>query len=278
MAVRAFDAAINGVNNARELVLWETGDDITVVHSASDGAFIEMSGTEDWEGYYSAYGAVSANGYPNDALSLAFNINQAVDVGGSGTAIIEAVRIDWDFVKNWPLMHTVKFAGNGAFTWGAQTTSDTSTVALLPSRDGDIKVATPAGSPSFASVDRVVRAQLTVFSDTTRYADSSTSTGYKRAAGVLGWNVLLDVHADDPSAQETLNGDKHVRMYADATNYWDIQWVRWKKIGEFKVPIDGREHVVSRYHGSGTGFTDIGGTWTQGQLVDCDTVPTTIWS
>ena len=278
MAVRAFNAAIDGVGCVRELVIGETADDITIACSSSDGAFLELEGTEDWEGEYSAYGGYSPNGYPNDALSLAFNINQAVDKGGSGTAIIEAVRVNWDFVTNYPITNTVKFAGDGAFTWGAQTTSDATTPSPLPSRDGKIEIATPATSPSFSTLGHVLGASLVVFSDTFRFADSSTTGGYEREPGILGWRVELEVHADDPSAQEALNGDKHVRMYIDSTHYWDIKWVKWKKIGDLRVSIQGHEYVTSRYRGMGTGYVTISDVWTKGALIDPADTPKTIWS
>jgi len=276
MAVRAYDAAVDGVGCARELVMKESGEDVTVLCSASDAAFMEFDGTEDWEGHYSAYGGVSANGYPNDALSLAFNISQSVDKGGSGTAIIEAVRIDWDFVKNWPVMHILKFGGNGAFTWGEQTTSDATTPNPKPSRSGKISIATPAGTPTYSDLTGVRKASLMVFADVLPYADSGTTNGFRRAAGPLGWEVTLDVHADDPTAQQTLNGDSELKMYIDSTTYWVVKYVKWKKIGDFKMPIDGREHVTSRYVGKGTGYVDISGTWTKGALTDPDS--TDIWS
>lgn len=277
MAVRAYNAAIDGVGCARELIIGESADEVTINCSASDGAFLELDGTEDWEGQYSAFGAVSANGYPNDSLTLAFNINQDVDKGGGGTAIIEAVRVDWDFVKNFPITHTVKFGGNSAFTWGDQTTSDATTPSPLPSRDGKISVATASGTPSYTDMSGVLGASLLVYADIIPYADSDTTFGYARAAGPLGWRIDLMVHADDPTAQETLNGDSQVQMYIDGSNYWDVKYVKWKKIGDLRMIIYGREYVTSRYVGMGSGYADISGTWTKGRLADPAGTPTVIW-
>lgn len=279
MAVRAYDAAINGVGCVAELVLGEKADDLSIVCSASSGAFFEVDGNKDWHGYYVAYGAEPAY-YPNDTFTLAFNINQSVDKGGSGDVIVEAVRIDWDFVTGAPIRHVVKFGANGAYTPGAQTTSDATVPSPKPSRDASIQVGVAATSPSMSALTGIRKASLLFYADIIPYADSGTAGIYKRAAGPFGWEITLDMHVEEagyPATISALNGDSEVDAYIDDTDYYAIKWVKWKTLGELKAPVQGREYVTSRFVGKGAAFVPLSSTWTKGSVTSPGGTTGDIW-
>jgi hypothetical protein len=271
MAIRAYDAAIANVGCARELVLAREADPMTVACSATAGAMNELDGTVDWKGYYSAYGH-TPYAFPGSAFTLTFNLKQDLDDGGSGVSMIEAVRVDWDFVRNAPISHVVQFGGNGAFAAGSQTTADATVPAPVQSGDCKVDTADPAASPSFATMANVARASLLMYADNPRYANSSTSKIYKRAKGLFHWEVTLDIQPDATSELQTINGNKHVRLYTGATTYYDIKWAKFKKVGEIKIPIEGLtgsdedKLVAVRFVGRGASYVPIATVWTKGAL------------
>jgi hypothetical protein len=233
---------------------------------------MELNGTTDWAGYWGAMGGVPGY-YPNDTFTLTFNIDKGVDEGGTGPAIAEAVRIDWDFVRNAPVRHVLKYGANGVLTYGAQTTEDSSTPSPVSSRDCDIKMGDALAVPSLTTFPRILTASLTMFSDIQRYADSSTTGGYQRAPGIKGWMVDLLVHTEDPSdtALPILNGDKQMQMYVTTSTFYDISWLKFKRVGELELDIGGQKYITTKFRGMGTAYADLAGTWTEGQFIKPDT-------
>ncbi len=279
MAIRAFDAAINGVGCVAELVLGEKADDLSIVCSASSGAYFEVDGNTDWHGYYVRYGA-TPDYYPNDTFTLAFNLNQEVGKGGSGEVMVEAVRIDWDFVSGAPIRHLVKFGANGAYTPGVQTVTDAGPPQPKPSRDASIEVGVAAASPTMAALTGIRNASLLFYADIIPYADSGTAGIYKRAAGPFGWEFTVDMHVEEAAYPATivgLNGNSEVHAYIDDKDYFAIKWVKWKNLGELKVPVQGREYVTNRFVGKGAAFVPIADTWTKGSATKPGGTTGDIW-
>ena len=125
--------------------------------------------------------------------------------GVSGTAIVDAVKIDWDIAGGKVVRHEVTFWANGALAEGPAVAVDVS-IAIPPSSVGTVaSLATPAASPTWVPIPQVGTISLEMKCDNKPYVDSSTGGQVCRKKGPLDWTLALSVYPDG-TATDTAYG------------------------------------------------------------------------
>lgn len=269
MAIRAYEAAIDGVGHVAELFITERADEESIDSSATQDGSNEIDGNTDWEGYYVQNSATPAY-WPNDEFTLKFDLNQnTAGPGGHGDVIVQAVRVDWQFATGALIRNVVKFGATGPYTAGTDVAVDAGPPVPKPCLDGKIQLAIPAVAPTFSTLSGVRAASLYVYSQERPLSHSGVGGAYTRIPEQVAWQFALDMDPEDtayPAAIDALNGNTHVRAFTDPTLYYDVQWIKWKRLGQLSIPIGSREYVRNWYVGRGASFVPIGQTWTVGAV------------
>lgn len=275
MAIKGYHGAVNGVTNVAKWELTQKATPNPAANSGSKGHVAELSGTQDWEGYYVAHGHTPGTN-PGGALTFKGTLDQAVDTNmtAEGTAMVERWRIDWDYENNRPITHTVWFGANGtAITYASTAIADAGPPTWFMSNDPSTKVelGTAVASPVYTELCGVAAAALTCWSEVEPYANSCSNNIMKRAAGNVSWMVDLAIQPDVTNTLKALNGENAVKLYVTEGTpdlYWEVKWVRWKELGPLEVEVQGRKLVTIQYRGMGSGWINISGTWTEGALTN----------
>jgi hypothetical protein len=170
----------------------KTAGNTAYVDSATKGATTRGEGNKDWTGSF------SADGYPAVAPGETVTFLGTMDAvkGCSGSAIIESVKVDWDFAGGGSVAHEVTFAGNGVLTLGAAVAADASICSPVSCLNGKVELATPAASPSWTELAGVENVSITFTRPGQTYVDTSTDGWTKRKRGALDWTASIRVHPD----------------------------------------------------------------------------------
>jgi len=261
-----------GINHTSELQ--------TFGCSATKGARGRIGGTEDWSGQYQAYGAIPAV-LPGDEVTFngAISGEGASAVGVSGDVMIESVEIVWNVETGAPIAHTVQFGGNGPLTYGTVNVPADATIPdPLTSKGCKVEIwsvaETPEKEAEFAELRTIT---LRLSKDNQAFATTTTAGWKNRAEGGLdiecNFTVLTDDFADFPD----VNAIKELRLYIDATHYWQLKWMIFGEHSGLDVDIEGGALVGGTINAAFVPYTRVGTTPTQGVVKDPSATPVTIW-
>lgn len=276
MPMKGYNGAVNGVGGVFYWEIDEEASENPAPNSATENLANELPGTTNWWGSYMQHGPTPASN-PNESLSFAGTIDQDDSSNNqySGTALVERWQVNLDFANNRPIWNQVWFRANSALTKDSASVTDATTPEWYMSGDGKVQIGTAVAAPVYADLDDVIAARLMCMSEVDSIVTSSTSNQARAYPGNMKYAIDLAVHVDDVVAMETLNAEKAVKLFVDGSTFWQAEYVIWKRLGNFKVDIAGRQFVAVQYRGLGAGWIDVAGTWTKGGLTDPDS--TAIW-
>jgi hypothetical protein len=270
--ISGFGGAVNGAESVRNWSITETADTQAVVASNTKGGTTRGPGNTDWSGSYSAYGH-TPDVMPGEVFTFAGNMNNGK--GATGTAIVDEVSLTINIETGAIIEHSVNFSANGALTFGTVAATDASVPCPPTSIGCKVQLATPAGSPSFADLEDVRTVTLTLTRANAAYVNSETSGGTRRTKGNLDFTLAITVHTDDANDLPDVNLVRSVRIFVNATEYWELNWVRFSEISGVEVDIEGAGIVGATLNASMQGFTSISDVCTEGSIITPDEV--TIW-
>lgn len=263
------------VHNAREWSINITASEASYAGSATDGATGEKPGITDWTGSFSAWGATPAAN-PGDTFTFHGSFDGVN--GGAGDAIATEFTISWNQEQGTVISHVVQFGADGAWTPGAEAGVADSTVPNPQHSQGCIAtITTIGGSPATTEITDIQSMTLTVRRNPNTY-NSSTSGGVtRRVTGVLSASGSINCLTDDLTDLPDVNDIVQLKMYVDATTFWDLKWVKITGI-QPRVNIETGAVVGATINFMHTGFANVGsgaGTPTKGYIKNPAT--TAVW-
>lgn len=263
--ISGIGGVVNGASAVRVWTISSTADIQAAVASNTKAGTVLADGNEDWTGNYTAYGATPAS-MPGEALAFTGTIDGTN--GATGTAIVDSVEIVVDIEAGAIIGHTVNFSGNGALTLGAAVATDT-TDACMPSSIGcKVELGSMIAVPVWTAIDDVRTVTLTITADNQSYVSSSTSGGVRRTAGNISAAVAITVYTDDFAGLPAVNDENRCRIYVDATTYWLVEFIKFGEASDLAVDREGAAVVGATLNAQFTGFADIAGTCTEGEITD----------
>lgn len=261
-----------GINHTSELQ--------TFGCSATKGARGRIGGTEDWSGQYQAYGAIPAV-LPGDVVEFngAISGEGATAVGVSGDVMIDSIEITWNVETGAPIAHTVQFSGNGALTKGTvNVPADTGIPDPLTAKGCKVEIwtveAVPVKESEFAELRTIT---LRLSKENQAFATTTTAGWKMRAEGPLDIECSFTVLTDDFADFPAVNSIKELRLYIDATHYWQLKWMIFGEQSGLDVDIEGGALVGGTVNAAFVPYTPVAGTPTQGVVKDPSDTPVTIW-
>ena len=261
---------VNGEPNVRTWRISYTGDVKQFVASNTKGGNSACDGNTDWKGSFTAYGHTPSVWVGNTFSFIgAFQagVNQK---GVSGTAIVDSIEIAWDPEGASIIGYTVNFSAAGALTLGTVTATDSSTPDCYSSKGCKVSVAATDTTPVYTDIPDVRSMTLTFAATNPSYNSSTTAGATNRVGGNINFSGSYTRYVADPAAADIMlpNTVKHLRFYANATDYWQLNFVEFSEMSDLETDIEGGKIVGCTQNFVMKGFATVGGTVTTGAIID----------
>lgn len=266
---------VDGKTHVRNWSINSSADLQRIVASNTKGGSTRLAGNKDWSGSYAAFGHTPAT-MPGDS----FTFEGGIDLvnGAQGPAVCNEVEIVWDIESGAAIMHTVSFESNGALVLGPVTVTADISVPNPPSSIGTkVQVADPAASPSFAELTDVRTITLRITRDNQSYVSSGTAGQTQRKSGNLDFALSISIYTDNfgNAIIPTVNEVQHVKLFVDATTFWELKWARFGEASDMEVDRENAAIVGMTLNAEMEGFTLIATVPTEGYIKKPDA--TTFW-
>lgn len=217
-AVSGLQGAVNGQNTVSRWSVSKEGDAKPYAASNTKGGIARVAGNKDWTGDFDQYGHT-----PGVFPGAAITFNGYGPEGISGPAVVESISVDCDIEGGEIIKSKVTFGGNGAYSEHSTPVTD-ATTPNPPSSIG-CKLQTDADDDGTYVDQTDVRTwSLEVTCDLKAYNSSDTAGQTKRLAGNIdasgAWTVYCDDISDLPDEGDVIP----IRLFVNATQYWDIEF------------------------------------------------------
>ncbi len=255
--------AVDAIDTVRQWSVNQTGDLQAYTASNTKQAVSRESGNSDWTGQYQAYGGIPDK-MPTDTFTFTGSIDGTNGV--VGPAIVESVTIEWDMEAGSVISHTVNFASNGTLVRGAAVGADATVPNPHVSLGTKIETSDALGTPAYSEITDIRTVSITFSANNPSYASSSSGGFVKRQAGNLDVSVSYSCYLDDFSDLPAENEVRMYKVYVDSSLFWDLQFMVIQDLSDMEVDIEGAGMVGATVNAFFTGFADVEGTETEGQI------------
>ncbi len=255
-------ACLDGVSTMAMWMIASGADVQAIIASNTKGAPARKAGNVDWSGRYTAFGHTPV-WMPSQAKTFIGSTNGSK--GCKGNVLVDSAEIVIDIAAGAVIQHTVELSANGALDRNDTTSVSDATTPDGPSSKGcKVEIATPAGTPSWDQLADVQRVTLRFSSDNKPYIGSAVPGHTVRKRGNFDLELSIPVLADSLGDVPAENEVKLVRVYVDATTYWDIAAVIFNEATDFTVDRQTGALIGCTLNAAFTGFYDVAGTPTEG--------------
>lgn len=241
-----------GVVNSQSTVRnWSINDAQTLAKGvASNSAFgpFRRRGVEEWSGGFTMYGKqptiMPGDSFTFQGYSAPDNDAYGAGIEYSGTAIVKQLVINWNFTGGEMINMAIDFDGH--LNLANQGVSgavylDSSTPVIPPIVLGSLSYSTDGSS--FTVWSDVSQATLTITNEVQEYVNSSTIVNDTNAIPHLwkgrksgNMDCTLSVVEHNLNRTRFNKGDDlRVKLFVDATTFWDIKWAQVKDFTGIQV-------------------------------------------
>ena len=255
--------AVDGINTVRNWKCNTSAELQAYIASNTKGGTGRKAGNKDWSGSYDAYGHTPVK-MPGDGFT--FKGTMEGTKGVEGVALCDSVEIVCDIAAGAIISHVCNFSANGALARGAAVAADASTPDPPSAIGCKVALGTTVATPDWTDIDDVERWTLTITKEGKAYVSSSTAAQNKRKSGNIDFNIAVPVLLSDPSTVTAENVVKAIRLYVTASTYWELKWVMFGSHSDVAVDRETADIVGLTLNGSMNGWTDIGGSSTEGGI------------
>ena len=247
--ISGLDMAVNGQNTARAFTM-EISDELNeYITSGLSSGVGNKCGVDDWKGagmFLDAQPWV----FPGDTFTFTGSLDGTY--GFTGSAYCEAIEIVWDIEKNEYIASSVQFSRNGTLTIGLAAATDT--VRAYPACTESLPLLLGTVEQS-----DVTYARLKMSCRGLPYVTSATSGGRLRKRGSFRAELEYHRYYQNPGSLPTRGLEYRLQMYDTATTYWDLSWMKVRKIMPYVNPESNRPvNAKVIMDMTGTNATDMG--------------------
>ena len=235
-----------------------------------------LSGVKDWSGDFECCKA-SPTAMPGAAITLSASIDGVKGVTGS--AVAESLDVTCDIEGGGPVTCKVGFGGNGALTKGASAVTDSSLPNPPNAADGKAALGTVVASPVYTDLPEVTKWNLKISAKVAKHNSSSTSKNTVRSAvaKIIDCSASISYYFADPAAMPCEGDVVAVKLYVDASLFYEIRWMIIDSITDIKVDLKSQKPVGCTLNLSWSAYTDIAGTPTIGCIHTPAATPVVYW-
>lgn len=259
--IAGINGAVSGINTTRSWNITSLADLQAIIASNTKSGRIRLAGNRDWNGGYSAYGHTPIK-LPGDSFTFTGKMDTKAGptvIGVEGVALVDQVVITIDLEAGLPIAHEVAFSSNGILAYSDALTdfSDT-TIPDPPSSIGTkLELAEAIATPVFTEVTDFRTAVFTLTRDNASYVSAATAGDTKRLAGNFDCALTYGIYEGDPTKYVQPNVIKHVRLFVNATEYWELKWMRYGDVSDVEVNIETGVIVGASMNCAQHGFAQV---------------------
>jgi len=266
------DGVVDGVNTVQKWSINSTADLQAYVASNTKQGTVRVAGNKDWTGTFEAYGHTPIH-FPGDSFTATLSIDETNGVVAA--AICDEVVIEWDIEAGAIIKYTTSFSANADLVFGAAAATDVTVPVVFSSIGTKLESAEPIAVPVFTEIINIRTMTLTITRSNQAYVSSGTAGSTRRVKGNLDYTFSYTLYEADPTLLIAANAVKHLKVFVNATLFWELKWVRFGEVSNLEVDIEGATLVGPTQSAGMEGFTDVAGTATEGYIKDPAT--TTLW-
>lgn len=185
----------------------------------------------------------------------------AGQVHSAENAIVEEVTINWNWgtceLLNWSL----RFASGEPLPITHASSSIVDAVVPDPPIVCGTKVTLTTNNTVWPNI---VSASLTIRANNPKYNNSTTQCFTGRRPGIIDWSAAIVEQATNPNTTLTtalclgvkVGGSTVLRLWVDATDYWDLQWGLLENISDLEVNDDTGDIISQTNNFAMNGYYD----------------------
>ena len=241
--------AVGDVDTVRNWVLNELTTPAEMRASNTLGGTARYEGVYDYNGTFEGYDGVPPY-MPGDYFD--FTGYTAPSTGALGVAgitksavnaIVQEVTINWNWQSGELLNWALSFAAGEplAITEAQAVVQDL--VLPVPKIICGTKVTLTASDTVWPNI---VSASLTIRANNPTYVNSSTNGYTGRRRGIIDWTAAIVEEADQTDVSlgvaaclgTQVGSDNILRLWCDATTYWDLYWAHFVDVSDLRVDND----------------------------------------
>lgn len=221
-------SAIDGIAQVRN---WQISDDGSLsrgVNSASAMGHFSRKGITQWNGGFACHGALPAV-FPSERFTFLGYTSPDNDISGDGltyggSAILDALGINWNWAGGQVIEHSAGFSGHLALTPTPADDEVLDATFTDPEPIGVCKIMKSIDGATFTELTDLVSAQLNISAANQAYINSGTASGTGRVPGPIDWNLSIVVEDALAGHGLTKFTDYAWRLYTTATLYYELKW------------------------------------------------------
>lgn len=237
--VTGINGAVDGVNTTSRWSVNASADLPAVIASNTKSGRLHLAGNKDWAGSYNAFGHTPVK-MPGDSFTFTGKMDTKTGptvIGVEGVALVDQVVIVIDLEAGLPIAHEVTFSADGVLSYADDLTdfSDT-TIPDPPSSIGTkLELAEAIATPVFAEIIDFRTATLTLVRENPSYVSAATGGQTRRKMGNFNCLLTYAIYEGDSTKLITPNAIKHVRLFINPTEFWELKWMRFGDISDVEV-------------------------------------------
>lgn len=272
--ISGIGGAVDGIDGVRKWSINSEADLQAAIASNTKGATMQVAGNTDWSGSYDAFGHTPTR-MPGEIFSFQGDMANALGVRGS--CIVDDVEITDSIEDGTIIEHVVNFSGNAPLLRGAFPASDVSLPNPPTSIGTKVTLAVPiSGNPNSASWFEIADVRgwtLRLSCDNQAYVSTTTAGGNKRVKGNLSGEITIPIFTADFSNPPAENDVRFVRLYVNATQYWQIASVMFGGVSGPEVDIEAGSIVAVDLNAMISSHHVIASAGVEGSILKPDSSP-----
>lgn len=220
---------VNGITQVRNWSINDDGNASRFVNSATKMGAGRRAGVKQWNGSYASHGGIPAV-MPSEFFSfLGYTAPDDDTAGGvgqtyEGTAIVDAIGINWNWAGGPVLEHQVGFSGHLGLTPNAADTAITDATVSNPEPICPCKIEYSADGNTWTELDNITQASLNIQAANGSYVNSSTDCNTGRVPGPIDWAASIAVEDNLLGSGLTKFTDYWWKFYVTASTFYELKW------------------------------------------------------
>ena len=247
---------VDGISTVENWNINDTRTSDSYVASNTLNGTVRGGGIRAWDGGFSGRGNTppvmpgeefNFKGYTEPTSGTEGDTGITYD----GQALVNSVTVSWNWATNLILGWTVSFNGLPGLTYAtAIPVLDTTIPTIGASCGTKVEYATTAAPTIFNEIPAITQATLTITSTLASEANSSTVAGGEcwmgYSKGPIDWTLAMpqEDYIRGVDGYPLLGGFSLLRLYVDATDYWELRFGKMESYTNLVVDRNGGSTIA----------------------------------
>jgi len=222
--IRGKDLGVDGESTTDYFEIHTTRELVALVAGNTAGGVMRDCGNDRWWGFYELYAKATSQTarWINDSITFLGAAVNTGDLGVSGTAKVQSIKLMWPIRQSGYLKTRVTFVCHGALSLG-----ETAPVDSTQPNPVCVKGMFPDFAGQSYETYNVDEMELEFYAkDMSWYVTSTTDGQVMHTDGDIDCRGQWRMLTDDPNDFPAIGTIGSALWYVSDSTYWDIDWMR----------------------------------------------------